>query len=47
MHKNEPKVNSTFINRAIMVYELRVGPLRPIGVLSPSETNYEVDSTFH
>ena len=43
MHKSKPRVNPTFINHVIKVYELEQGPLGPIGVLVPSKSNFEVD----
>ena len=36
MHTSEPKANLSLITYANMVYELRVGPLGPTGVLTPS-----------
>ena len=47
MHKSEPRANPTFITHAGKVYELKVGPLEPIGILAPSESNSKVDSTSH
>ena len=47
MHKSEPRANLTLKNHVIMLYELRVGITRPIGVMDPLKFNFEVDSTFH
>ena len=47
MHKSELRVNPTFLNHVIMYLSSKWAPLEPIGVLAPSESNYEVDSTSH
>ena len=47
MHKSEPRANPTLITHANKVYELRAGPLGPIGILAFLESNSKVDSTSH
>ena len=47
MHKNEPRVNPTLIDNVIKVYELKVGTFETHMRLAPTESNSEVDSTFH
>ena len=36
MHKSERRANPTLITHANKVYELKVGPLGPKGILAPS-----------
>ena len=43
IHKNEFKVNTTLITMSSWYRSLEQGPLGPIGVLAPLESNFEVD----
>ena len=47
MHKSELRTHPTLINHAIKEFELKKGPLGSIGVLTPLESNFEIDSTSH
>ena len=47
MYNSEPRVILTLITHANKVFELEWEPLGPIGVLAPSDSNSEVDSTSH
>ena len=47
MHKSEPRANLTLITVSTRYISSKWGPLGLIGVLNPSESNFEVDSTFY
>ena len=47
MHKSEPRVNSTLITMPKRYISSEQGPLGSIRVLTPSGSNYEVDSTSY